>query len=181
MKPKVHVYLGVSLDGYIAGNEGDLSWLDKIPPPPGEDFGFQKFLEGMDCLFMGRNTYEAIKDFPDWHYGSQKVYVLTSRPIDWKGVWKDRAETLDLSPEDLLKYAEEKGYNHIYLDGGMTIHRFLDAGLVDEMTLSILPILLGGGTLLFGTRKTGQIWTLVSSRSYSNGFVQSHYRYSGEF
>ena len=174
MTIKVSVYIAASLDGFIARKNGDLDWL-----PPGkegdEDFGYAEFMSIVDHIVMGRNTFEKVLTFGGWHY-DKKVIVLTSRDLTIPPELSDKVEALRLSPRELVHEMEGRGAKGIYLDGGVTIQRFLQESLVDEMIITTIPILLGEGLPLFGKLEKDVRLDLVKSQSFKNGFVQNRYK-----
>jgi dihydrofolate reductase len=170
---KVSVYIATSLDGFIARKNGDIDWL--TGGEGGEDYGYAEFMSGIDHIVMGRNTYEKVLTFDGWHY-DKKVIVLTSRDLITPPELSDKVEALYLSPRELLNQMSLRGAKHIYLDGGVTIQRFLREGLVDEMTITTLPILIGEGLSLFGKLEEDVKLELIKSESFKNGFVQSKYK-----
>jgi dihydrofolate reductase len=174
MTIKISVYIAASLDGFIARKNGDLDWL-----PPGkvgdEDFGYAEFMSTVDHIVMGRNTFEKVLTFGGWHY-DKKVIVLTSRDLTLPPELAGKAEVLCLSPRELVAEMEARGGKHIYLDGGVTIQRFLREFLVDEMTITTIPVLLGEGLPLFGNLEKDVKLELVKSQSFKNGFVQNKYK-----
>lgn len=174
MAVKFSVYIAVSLDGFIARKNGDLDWL---PPGEegGEDFGYTEFISTIDYVVMGRNTFEKVLTFGGWHY-DKKVIVLTSRDLIIPPELSDKVEALQLLPRDLVHELEGRGAKSIYLDGGVTIQRFLRESLVNEMTITTIPILLGGGLPLFGKLEKDVKLELVKSQSFKNGFVQNKYK-----
>ena len=173
MTLKVSVYIAASLDGFITRKNGDIDWL--TGGEGGEDYGYAEFMAGIDHIVMGRNTYEKVLTFGGWHY-DKKVIVLTSRDLTIPLDLADKVEALHLSPRELLNEMDLRGAKHIYLDGGITIQRFLRAGLVDEMTITIIPILIGEGLPLFGKLDKDVKLELIKSESFKNGFVQSKYK-----
>jgi len=174
MNVKVSVYIAASLDGFIARKNGDLDWLP-VPIEGGEDYGYAEFMSDIDHIVMGRNTYEKVLSFGGWHY-DKKVIVLTSRDLDIPSNLTEKVEALHLSPRELLQTMNIRQSRHIYLDGGVTIQRFLREGLVDEMTITTIPILLGEGLPLFGTIHQDIHLKLLNSQAFQNGFVQSKYQ-----
>ncbi|MFN8383166.1 MAG: dihydrofolate reductase family protein [Anaerolineales bacterium] len=174
MSPKISVYIAVSLDGFIARKDGGLDWL-----PPGsegdEDFGYAEFMSAVDFIVMGRNTYEKVLSFGNWPY-DKKVIVLTSRDLTLAPELAEKVEALRLSPRELVHQMDIRGAKGIYLDGGITIQRFLREGLVHEMTITTIPILIGEGLPLFGPLEKDIKLELINSRSFKNGFVQSKYK-----
>jgi dihydrofolate reductase len=171
---KISVYIATSLDGFIARKNGGLDWL---PPgnDGGEDYGYAEFMSTVDHIVMGRNTFEKVLTFGEWSY-NKKVIVLTSRDLTLPSELADKVETLHLSPRELIHEMDIRGTKGIYLDGGVTIQRFLREGLVDEMTITTIPILIGEGLPLFGSVSKDIKLELINSKSFKNGFVQSCYK-----
>ncbi len=171
---KISVYIATSLDGFIARKDGSLDWL-----PPGsdgsEDYGYAEFMSTVDHIVMGRNSFEKVLTFGEWPYG-KKVIVLTSRDLPLPPELVDKVEALHLSPRELIHEMDIRGAKGIYLDGGVTIQRFLREGLVDEMTITIIPILIGDGLPLFGSLEKDVKLELIKSQSFKNGFVQNRYK-----
>ena len=174
MTVKFSVYIAASLDGFIARKNGDLDWLP-ASEEGGEDFGYAEFMSTIDHVVMGRNTFEQVLTFGGWHY-DKKVIVLTSRDLTLSPELADKVEALHLSPRELVYEMDRRGANHVYLDGGVTIQRFLREFLVDEMTITTIPILLGEGLPLFGKLEKDIKLELVKSESFKNGFVQNKYK-----
>ena len=173
MTLKVSVYIATSLDGFIARKNGDIDWL--TGGEGDQDYGYAEFMSNIDLIVMGRNTYEKVLTFGGWHY-DKKVIVLTSRDLITPLGLTDKIEVLRLSPRELLNQMSIRGTKHIYLDGGVTIQRFLRAGLVDEMTITLIPILIGEGLSLFGKLDKDVKLELINSEYFNNGFVQSKYK-----
>ena len=177
MTIKVSVYIATSLDGFIARKNGDIDWLGA--GEGSEDYGYAEFMSTVDHVVMGRNTYEKVLSFGGWHY-EKKVVVLTSREMIIPPELEDKVEILNLPPHALLDDLELCGARHIYLDVGVTIQRFNREGLVDEMTITTIPIMIGEGLPLFGTLDRDVKLGLIKSQSFENGFVQNKYRYVQE-
>ena len=167
------MYIATSLDGYIARSDGSLDWLGVTEE--NEDYGFGAFMESVDALVMGRNTYDAVMAIGEWPYGDTLVIVLTHRlleiPADRTGI----VEATDLGPLKLAEELERRGIEHVYVDGGTTIRSFLEAGLVQRMTITTIPVLIGAGIPLFGSQEGDIRLRLVDSIAYTNGLVQSTY------
>jgi dihydrofolate reductase len=174
MPLKIFVYIAASLDGFIARKNGDLDWLP-AGEEGGEDFGYAEFMSTIDHVVMGRNTFEKVLTFGIWNY-DKNVIVLTSRDLTIPPELADKVEALHLSPRELVHEMERRGAKHIYLDGGVAIQRFLRESLVDEMTITTIPILLGEGLPLFGKLEKDVRLELVKSESFKNGFVQNKYK-----
>jgi len=173
--PTASVFIATSLDGFIARPNGDLDWL---PPPDassGEDFGYEAFMRTIDTLVMGRGTYEKVLTFGSWPYGPRKVVVLTNRPLTAPPK-SANVETMAGDPHDIVRTLGERGAESLYVDGGVTIQRFLDAGLIQRLIITRIPILLGDGLPLFGRLGRDMRLEHVDTRHWPNGFVQSEYR-----
>jgi dihydrofolate reductase len=171
---KISVYIAASLDGFIARKNGDLDWLP-AGEEGGEDFGYAEFMSTINYIVMGRNTFEKVLTFGEWNY-EKKVIVLTSRDLTIPPELAYKVEALHLPPRQLIHEMERRGANHIYIDGGVTIQHFLRESLVDEMTITTIPILLGEGLPLFGKLEKDVKLELVKSQSFKNGFVQNKYK-----
>lgn len=174
--PRVSVYIGLSQDGFIARPNGDIDWLtDNRYTIEGEDFGYQAFMDTVDVLVMGRITFEKVLTFGEWPYQNKSVLVLTQRKLELPESIRDRVNVLSLPPAVLVEHAVEQGWQHIYIDGGQTIQRFLLAGLVNDLTLTRLPVLIGQGIPLFGPLTADVQLQHVETKTFPNGFVQSRY------
>lgn len=183
------VFLGMSVDGFIARLDGDLSWLtgeSDAPPADGEeapapddggggDFGFGEFVRGVDAVLMGRSTYSFIAPFADWPYEGRPVHVLSSTLAEGT----DTRITVHRSFEDAVEALSAAGYQRVYVDGGRTVHAFLAAGLVGELTLSRVPVLIGTGLTPFGPLPHDLRLEHLVTRDYPGGMVQSTYRVLG--
>jgi dihydrofolate reductase len=173
MPAPVRVFIACSLDGFIAGPEGDLSWLPA--PREDEDYGYGAFVAETAAMLMGRATFETALGFDGWPYGELPVLVATTRPLD-PPVPTVRAITGD--PAALLAQVRATADGPVYLDGGVLIRQFLDVGLVDEMTVTIIPCILGAGAPLFAGALPRRL-ELIGSRTFDDGLVQVVYRVSG--
>ena len=174
---KVLVYVASSLDGFIAGPGDDLSWLPEdeeidIADSDPEALQYEEFIAGVGALLMGRTTYDVVRGFGvDWPYGDRPVLVATSRPLDDGAPETVRAVTGEIGA--LVAEAKEAaGGLDVYLDGGTLIGQAADAGLIDELTITIAPVALGSGHPLFGAMQGRYRMRIVSHHTYSAGMMQ---------
>ncbi len=172
-RPRCSVFIAASLDGFIARADGGLDWLARVEAP-GEDYGYGAFAASVDALVMGHNTYATALAFDAWPYGDKRVIVLSREPHPSRHGEAHTAET----PVALCARLGREGVRHVYVDGGATIRRFLDAGLIDDLTLSVIPIVLGAGLPLFGGTDEHAL-TLIETRGFPSGLVQLRYRVTG--
>lgn len=177
MSIKASVFIATSLDGFIARTNGDLDWLTGAESAPTEqDYGYQDFMDTVDTIVMGRNTFELTSTFDPWPYSGTKVVVLSSRSRAIPLQLMDSVEWLSLPPQDLVERLAAQGATHLYVDGGKTIQGFLNAGLINELIITRVPILIGTGVPLFGPVNHDIKLETVATRQFDNGFVQSRYR-----
>jgi len=178
MRPITCVFIATSLDGFISRPDGSIDWLMEANQliPPGEDCGYGDFWASVDALVVGRNTFEQVLTFDAWPYENKPVFVLTSRPLDIPPNLAGQVSVSSESPADLLDRLSTAGIKRVYVDGGVTIQRFLAADLIDEMTITLIPILLGTGRPLFSSLQVEIPFSHISTRSYDFGFVQNAYR-----
>jgi dihydrofolate reductase len=173
-----HVYIAASLDGFIARENGDLEWLEKFQEltQPGEDYGYSEFLSKMDCLILGRGTFEKVLSFKQWPYEGKTVVVLTqSRTWNEANIPQGVLISSE-TPKTVLKRMQDKGYKNAYIDGGKVIQSFLRENLINSLTITQIPLLLGRGIQLFGELQRDIELELIQSKSWPLGFVQSRYR-----
>jgi len=165
------VFIATSLDGFIARANGDLDWL---PPDGGEPHGYDEFLAAVDALVIGRKTFETVLTFASWPYGEKPVFVLSTRtlaPTPLGAV----VERMSGHPADIMSQLAARGVHHVYVDGGITIQRFFQAGLIQRLIITRIPVLLGAGIPLFGTLQRDIVLRHVGTRQYASGLVQSEY------
>ncbi|MEU9041178.1 MULTISPECIES: dihydrofolate reductase family protein [unclassified Kitasatospora] len=165
------VFVGTSLDGYIARPDGDIDWLDERGRKAG-DLGYTDFLDTVDAVVMGRNTYEKVLGFGEdaWHYGDRHVVVLsTTLPED-----ADPRITVHRDLGALIADLDERGIRHVYPDGGRLVQSFVRAGRVDAFIISVAPVLIGSGLQLFGELAEDVPLRLESATS-AGGFAQLRY------
>jgi dihydrofolate reductase len=178
MKARASAFIATSLDGFIARRDGSIDWLDDVQAliPEGEDCGYLTFMASIDCLVMGRHSFERVLMFEEWPYGQLPVYVMSHAPVSVPVALATTVHSWQGTAEALVARLSNRGFHHLYVDGGQTIHGFLRAGLLDEITITVVPILLGEGRPLFGPLPHDVELTLMHSRAYEFGFVQSTYR-----
>lgn len=176
MKNKNIVFIAKSLDGYIAGKNGELDWLELIPNPKHEDMGYTKLMEDIDAIVMGRTTFETVLGFGgDWPY-QKPVFVLSRSMKVIPEKLMGKVALLAGSPKEILSEIHEKGYFRLYIDGGRTIQNFLAEDLIDELRVTTIPILLGGGFSLFGDLPAPLVFEHITSKLFLNQLVQNHYK-----
>jgi dihydrofolate reductase len=169
---KVSVFIGTSVDGFIARLNGD---LDFLPVGGGEPHGYDEFIVSVDALVIGRKTFETVLAFPTWPYGDKRVVVLSSRPLDLSGVRGGVVEQMAGPPAEIVAKLAASGAHHLYVDGGVTIQRFLRAGLVQRLTITRVPVLIGEGIPLFGSLPRDLRLDHVATQQYPSGLVKSEY------
>ena len=177
MSTRVSVYIATSLDGFIARNDGGLDWLTQANAtvPDGQDLGFHAFMDSVDALIMGRKTYEQVLSFGEWPYGRKPVVVLSRNSVSFPQGVPDTVTHSSEPLRDLLKRLSDEGVEQVYVDGGATIQGFLSEDLVDEITVTVIPVILGGGIPLFGSYENDISLTHVRTTAYDFGFVQTTY------
>lgn len=167
---KASVFVGTSLDGFIARPDGSFDFLSDGGD---EAHGYDEFMASIDALVIGRNTYETVLGFPHWPY-EKPVFVLSTRPLPSVPAGA-AVERLSGQPADIIANLAARGIAHIYVDGGITIQRFLQAGLIQRLIITRLPVLIGSGIPLFGPLTHDVRLTHVATRAYASGLVQSEY------
>jgi len=178
MSTKCSVFIATSLDGYISRDDGSIDWLMKANTlvPAGEDGGYNSFIETVDRLVMGRHSFEKVLSFDEWPYGNLQVIVMTSTNITIPEHLRSFVSSSSETPTALVDRLSKLGAKHLYIDGGVTIQRFLDEDLINEMTITIIPVLLGSGRSLFGPIKNDIELQHLETRTIDCGFVQIKYR-----
>jgi dihydrofolate reductase len=170
---KVILYIASSLDGYIAKPGDDLGFLDLVASP-GEDYGYHAFLHSVDTVILGRRTYDWVMGkVPVFPHAELETFVITRTPRPPEG--KTTFHTGDL--ESLVLELKHRDGKNIFIDGGAEIvNQLLSLRLIDEIILSIIPILTGDGRPLFLPARPEQMLELINSRHFPSGLVQLHYR-----
>jgi len=169
----VSVFIGISVDGFIARPNGD---LDFLPADGGEPHGYNEFMATVDALVIGRKTFETVLAYPAWPYGDKRVVVLSSRPLDFSTVRGGVVEQMAGPPAEIVSKLAASGVRHIYVDGGVTIQGFLRAGLVQRLIITRVPVLIGNGIPLFGSLLRDVRLHHVATQHYPSGLVKSEYQ-----
>ena len=196
------VFIGTSLDGFIARHNGE---YDFLPAGGGEPHGYDEFMAGIDTLVIGRKTFETVLALAEWPYAGKRVVVLSSRALDLsrvrmggrdpstalgagsptaggtpalrsRAVPEPRVEQMSGEPAEIIAKLEASGAKSLYVDGGDTIQRFLRAGLIQRLIMTRVPVLIGEGIALFGALPRDVKLEHVATTSYRSGLVQSEYR-----
>jgi dihydrofolate reductase len=174
--PSCSVFIATSLDGYIARSDGAIDWL---PADGGEPHGYNEFFASIDGLVIGRKTYELVLSFDTWPYGTKPVVVLSSTLTSLSVPAGAVCDLLSGLPRDVVATLAARGMRHLYIDGGVTVQRFIAAGLIQRVIITRIPILLGSGIPLFGAVPHDIRLEHVATRSYKSGLVQSEYVVEG--
>ena len=170
------VFIGTSVDGFIARPNGD---LDFLPPDGGEPHGYNEFFASVDAIVIGRGTFETVLAYPAWPYGKKPVVVLSSRPLDFSSVRDAMVEQMSGSPTEIVGKLAARGWQHIYVDGGVTIQRFLREGLIQRLIITRVPVLIGTGIPLFGTLPRDVQLRHVETTVYASGLLKTEYQIVG--
>jgi dihydrofolate reductase len=168
---KRSVFVGTSLDGFIARQNGQ---YDFLPAGGGEPHGYDEFIASVDTILIGRNTFEVVLKLPKWPYSDKRVVVLSHRPLDSSGI-TGRVEQMSGDPAQIARELAATGANHVYVDGGIVIQEFLRAGLIQHITITRVPVLIGDGIPLFGSLPRDINLRHIGTRQYKSGLVTSEY------
>jgi dihydrofolate reductase len=169
---KASVFIGTSLDGFIARPNGG---LDFLPPDGGEPHGYNEFIASVDAIVIGRNTFEIVLPMKPWPYGDKRVVVLSSRPVDFSKVVGGVVEQMAGSPAEIVSKLAASGAHNLYIDGGITIQQFLRAGLIQRLIITRVPVLIGEGIPLFGSLPQDIRLRHIATRQYPSGLVSTEY------
>jgi dihydrofolate reductase len=173
---RASVFVGTSLDGFLARRGGA---FDFLPEGGGEEHGYTEFMASVDTLVIGRNTYDVVLGFDRWPYSGKRVVVLSSRPIPAPRDAGARVERMEGEPRDIAERLAATGSRHAYVDGGLTVQAFLRAGLIQRLTVTRVPVLIGDGIPLFGPLPRDMRLRHLGTRSYPSGLVTSEYEVIG--
>jgi dihydrofolate reductase len=170
---KAIVYIGTSLDGFIARKDDDIEWLVKFQNEE-VHHSYTEFIKGIDIIVIGRGTYEKVLTFPSWPY-EKKVFVLSTTVKQVPDTLKEKVTICSMKPKDLLSYLSAKGFTNVYIDGGNVIQSFLKEGCIDEIIITRVPVLIGSGIPWFGYLDNDLPFRHIQTNVYSNGLVKSRY------
>lgn len=173
---RASVFIATSLDGFIAREDGGLDWL---PADGGEPHGYTEFIATVDAIVIGRKTFETVLGFDAWPYGTKPVIVLSTTLSAVTVPPGAVCEVMAGTPQEVVARLAQRGMTHLYVDGGVTVQRFLEAGLIQRLIITRIPVLLGGGIPLFGSLPHDIRLQHVTTRSYPSGMVQSEYVIAG--
>lgn len=169
-------FMGVSIDGYIADKNGQLDFLDIIPNDEKTDMGYYAFMKTVDAIVMGRHSFETVLSFDiNWPY-DKMVFVLSSTLKKVPAELENKVFIVQGEVNAVLKEIHSMGYESLYIDGGKTVQSFLQEDQIDEMIITTVPILIGGGTPLFGSLSQPLQFELVETQTFLRHVVQRHYR-----
>ncbi|KTD67624.1 dihydrofolate reductase and methyltransferase [Legionella santicrucis] len=179
MTIKCSVFIATSLDGFIAREDGSIDWLLNANSlaPEGEDGGYKAFIATVDALVMGRKSFEKVLSFNEWPYGALPVVVMSSKNIQIPKHLQNSVSSSSEAPTVLVQRLENQGFKHLYIDGGITIQNFIANHLIHELTITLIPILLGSGCPLFGPLTQDIELDLLKTTNFGQ-FVQTKYRIS---
>jgi dihydrofolate reductase len=166
-------FIGTSVDGFIARLNGQ---FDFLPADGGEPHGYTEFFASIDALVIGRKTFETVLAFPNWPYGKKPVIVLSTRQLDLSKVRDGVIEQMSGPPAEIVARLAARGFNHLYIDGGITIQEFLRAGQIQRLIITRVPVLIGEGIPLFGTLPHDIRLEHVETTQYAGGLVKTEYR-----
>lgn len=169
---KLSVFCGVSVDGFLARPNDTFDFLDAGGQEP---HGYEEFYAGVDVVVIGRKTFDVVRSFGEWPYGKKPVVVLSSRPLDFSSIKGGVLEQMAGEPAGIVTQLTARGFQHAYIDGGITIQQFLAAGLIDRLIITRVPVLIGAGIPLFGQVPRDVVLRHVVTRTYNGGLVQSEY------
>ncbi len=166
------VFVGISVDGFMARANGD---LDFLPENGGEPHGYDEFIAGIDAIVLGRHTFEKVLTLGPWPYESKRVVVLSGRKADLSSAAPAALEQMSGEPREIVAKLAATGAEHLYIDGGITIQRFLSAGMIQRLIVTRVPVLIGRGIPLFGSLPHDVPLRHIKTSQFPSGLVQSEY------
>jgi len=172
---KYSVFIAASIDGYIADIDGNIDWLNIVPNPTQDDMGWSDYLNSIDAIIMGRNTFEKVLSFDvPWPY-PVPVFVASSTLKTAPEGYEDKIKIVKGNPGEITESLKNEGYKSVYVDGGNVINQFLKADLIDEITVTTIPILLGGGIPLFSELEQELVFNHIETKVFVEHVVQTKY------
>lgn len=170
---KLSVFCGISVDGFLARPDHTFDFLDTPGQGP---HGFEEFWSSVDAILIGRRTFNVARSFAGpWAYGKKPVFVLTHRQPDFSALKGAVVEAIAGDPRAVADQLEQRGFQHIYVDGGQTIQQFLAAGLIDRLIVTRVPVLIGDGVPLFAPIPRDIPLRHVTTQTFKGGLVQTEY------
>jgi len=170
---KASVYIGTSLDGFIAREDGGIDWLVRFANDEAIQ-SYEEFMSRIDAVVIGRGTFQKVLTFPAWHY-QKKVFVLSTTIKEIPEMASGKVTILSMQSGELLSYLSREGFSNIYVDGANVIQSFLKEDLIDELIISKVPVLIGSGIPLFDHLDRDLEFKHIRTETYSNGLVRSYY------
>ena len=175
MEKRNKVFIATSIDGYIADKNGGIAWLDTIPEINTIDSGYDAFTAEIDAMVMGRATFEKVIGFDiDWPY-QKPVFVVSGTLTEIPEKYQGKAHLVKGSLTEILKQIHDKGCYRLYIDGGKLIQSFLEEDLIDEMVITVIPVVLGGGIPLFGETSKQLHFECRETKLFLEAIVQNHF------
>lgn len=170
------VFIGTSLDGYIVDKDRGFDFHHCVPNPEQDDLGYLEFMDRIDALLIGRGTYETVLGFGGrWPY-TKPVFVLSNTLSSLPEQLQDKVELIRGPIKQVVEQINGRGLEQLYIDGGKLIQSFLQEDMIDELIITQVPILLGGGTPLFGDLPAHLTFDLIGTEVLLNAIVQSRYK-----
>ena len=170
---KTSIYIGTSIDGYIAREDGSIDWLENYNN--NEIFkNYSEFIKKIDAVIIGKGTFEKVLTFPSWPY-DKMVFVLSSSIKKLSNNIKGKAEVISMKPKEVLNILNSRNFTTVNIDGGKVIQSFLRDDCIDEMIISKVPVLLGKGIPMFSQLDSELLFNHIGTNVYSNGLVMSRY------
>ena len=172
-------YIATSLDGFIAREDGGLDWLEKeeFADPEGSDYGWEKHIENLDAMIMGKNTFLKVLQIGQWVYGNLEVFVA-SRSLSEKDIpehLRQKVKLISGTAQELSEHMRTLGKKRIYIDGGKLLQSFIRKNLLDELTITRMPVLIGSGIPLFGSLDSDIPMIHIKTDSFKSSVTQSLY------
>lgn len=176
MNKKNRVFIATSLDGFIADKNGGIAWLDTIPEINTIDTGYAAFTSDIDALVMGRVTFETVCGFDmDWPY-TKPVFVVSNSLTEIPEKFQAHAQLVKGSIPEILDQIHQQNCFRLYIDGGGLIQSFLKEDWIDEMVITVIPVLLGGGHPLFADLDKPLEFECVETKHFLGKIAQNHFK-----